>query len=175
MKTEYKDFEVLIPTPDGESIAEEITVSVPMIWDEEAQDFLLTPEAHEIIENTKIRYMGLLNPEQLRELRNRLGNLSQKAIGELLQVGEKSWSRWESGKQRPSRSVNLLLRALYDGEISVEYLAHISGVRPTWEKIVHCPQFFRTVEKRPILMDSQSRSEKGVEETLRGQKVVLAA
>jgi len=92
-----------------------------MEWDEELGEFLLTPRAHQIIENTKARYMGLLLPEQMKELRSRLC-LTQSQMGELLQVGEKSWTRWESGKQRPSRSVNLLLRALYDGEITVEYL-----------------------------------------------------
>lgn len=132
MKIEYRFFLVVVPTADGESIADEIPVKVPMIWDEEAQDFVLTPEAHEIIEAVKARHMGLLTPDQLRELRAQLGNLSQKAMGELLQVGEKSWCRWESGKQRPSRSVNVLLRALYDGELSVEYLEGLRKPARIW-------------------------------------------
>jgi DNA-binding transcriptional regulator YiaG len=167
VKHQLQDFEVLVPSTDGHSVIEKVTVPVPMIWDEDLGEFLLTPEAHEIIETTKARYMGLLLPAQLLELRDRL-NLTQHEIGELLQIGEKSWSRWEGGKQRPSRSFNLLLRALYDGEISIEYLAHISGVRPAWNKIIRC-KFFKVGAKRPILMNLPSRSQRqlypGAEET----------
>jgi DNA-binding transcriptional regulator YiaG len=155
---ELRDIEVLIPSTDGRSVIEKIMVPVPMIWNEDLGEFLLTPEAHEIIESTKARYMGLLLPNQLLELRERL-SLTQREIGQLLQIGEKSWSRWEGGKQRPSRSANLLLRALYDGQISVEYLAHISGIHPAWNKIIRC-KFFKGRAKKPILMDLRNRSER---------------
>jgi DNA-binding transcriptional regulator YiaG len=87
-----------------------------------------TPEAHEMIEDTKARHMGLLLPAQFKELRERY-DFSQKEMGELFQVGEKSWTRWESGKHRPSRSINLLIRALYEGKIPVNYLLKQAGKR----------------------------------------------
>jgi DNA-binding transcriptional regulator YiaG len=121
MKTEQREFEVHVPKADGSGIAETVKVKVPVCWDEELQDWLMTPEGHEIIDDTKARLTGLLLPGQLKELRDRFG-YSQKQMGELFQVGEKSWTRWETGKQRPSRSINLLIRALYDGEISINYL-----------------------------------------------------
>jgi DNA-binding transcriptional regulator YiaG len=155
---QLREFEVLVPSTDGHTTTERVTVRVPMKWDAELEEFLLTAEAQEIIESTKARYMGLLLPTQLSELRERL-NFTQKAIGELLQIGEKSWSRWESGRQRPSRSVNLLLRALYDGQIGVEYLEHIAGLRPAWGKIIRC-EFFKVVRKRPIRMDPPVRLER---------------
>jgi transcriptional regulator with XRE-family HTH domain len=151
MNAELRDFEVIIPTVDGKSVADRVTVSVPMIWDEELQTYLLTPQAHEIIDDTKARHMGLLLPSQLRQLRERL-NLTQKEIGELLQVGEKSWSRWESGKHRPSRSVNLLMRALYDGELSVEYLERATSSRPSWDLIAYY-SFTDDGNRMPLLMD----------------------
>ena len=61
---EYRDFEVLIPDIDGKSIVDRVVVSVPVVWDDELQTYLLTPEAHEIIDNTKARYMGLLLPHR---------------------------------------------------------------------------------------------------------------
>ena len=70
--------------------------------------------------------IGLLSPAQMKELRERF-DYSQREMGELFQVGEKSWTRWETGKQRPSRSMNLLIRALYDGEISINYLLKRAG------------------------------------------------
>jgi transcriptional regulator with XRE-family HTH domain len=99
---------------------------------EEVKEWLLTPEAHEAIEATKARLIGLLLPEQFKELRQRY-RYSQKEMGELFQVGEKSWTRWESGKQRPSRSINLLIRALYEGQVSVNYLLKLAGKPPRQE------------------------------------------
>ena len=129
MRTKKEAFEVLVPNLDGTGIADRVVVEIPLEWDEEMQQWLLTPEAHQIIEDTKARHMGLLLPAQFRELRERYG-LSQKEMGELFQAGEKSWTRWETGKQRPSRMVSLLIRALYEGAISVNYLLQKAGKPP---------------------------------------------
>ena len=129
MKTKTENFEVLVPNLDGTDVAERVTVTIPMEWDEELKEWLLTAEAHQIIEDTKARHMGLLLPAQLKELRLR-HDLTQKEMGELFQVGEKSWTRWESGKHRPSRSINLMIRSLYEGEMSLNYLLKQAGKEP---------------------------------------------
>ena len=126
-----RPFEVTIPTPDGTAVAERIPIKVPMLWDEDIQEWLLTPAAEEEIEITKARYMGLLQPAELRALRERFG-LSQQAIGDLLQIGAKSWTRWETGRQRPSRSINLLLKALHAGMISPTQLRRLCQTPPDW-------------------------------------------
>lgn len=128
-----RPFEVTIPTPDGETVADRIKINVPMEWDEDIHDWTLTPEAEERIETTKARHMGLLLPEQLRALRERLG-LTQKAIGDLLQIGAKSWTRWETGAQRPSRSLNLLLRAVHNGWITPQQLGLLCAPQPDWSE-----------------------------------------
>jgi hypothetical protein len=51
--------EVTIPTSDGQSVAERIPIRVPMQWDAELGEWLLTPDAEAIIENAKARHMGL--------------------------------------------------------------------------------------------------------------------
>lgn len=129
MKTKIEEFEVLVPNLDGTGVAEKVKVNVPLCWDEEIKEWLLTPEAHETIDNTKARRMGLLLPAQMKELRERY-DYSQKEMGEIFQVGEKSWTRWETGKHRPSRSINLLIRALYEDEISINYLLKRAGRLP---------------------------------------------
>lgn len=126
MKTKFQDFEVRIPNLEGEGIAETVTVKVPLEWDEELKQWLLTHKGNQIIEDTKARHMGLLLPHEFKELRDRYG-CTQREMGELFQVGEKSWTRWESGRQRPSRSMSLLVRALYDGAISLTYLRVRAG------------------------------------------------
>ncbi len=126
MKTRQREFEILIPKADGSGVAEKVKVMVPVRWDEEVQTWVMTPEAHRIIDDAKARLIGLLLPAEFKELRERYG-YTQKEMGALLQVGEKSWTRWESGKQRPSRSLNLLIRALSEGEISLNYLLKRAG------------------------------------------------
>lgn len=139
MKTKNEEFEVLVPNIEGNAVAEKVKVQIPLQWDKEVQEWLLTPEAHQIIENTKARHMGLLLPAQLKELRERY-DCTQNEMGELFQVGEKSWTRWESGKHRPSRSINLLIRALYEGEISINYLLKRAGKPQCKAKVVAVAQ-----------------------------------
>ena len=129
MKTKLEDFEVLIPNTDGTAVEKRVTVQILLQWDEELEMWILTPEAHRLIDDTKAEHMGLLLPSQLKELRQRL-HFTQKQMGEIFQVGEKSWTRWESGKHRPTRSMSLLIRALYDGEVSLDYLLRRAGKAP---------------------------------------------
>ncbi|MDQ3199589.1 MAG: helix-turn-helix domain-containing protein [Verrucomicrobiota bacterium] len=116
------DFEVAIPNAERTSIVERVTVRVPVTLDSTTGEEILTPEALDLIEDTQARYMGLLLPGEIRALRKSLG-LTQVAFGELLQVGEKTATRWETGRGRPSRSLNVLLCALRDGKIPTRYLA----------------------------------------------------
>jgi DNA-binding transcriptional regulator YiaG len=133
MNTKSEIFEVCIPNFEGDGIACKVPVTIPLEWDDELKLWLMGPEANRIVEDTKARHMGLLLPDQLKELRERY-HYTQKEMGALFQVGEKSWTRWESGKHRPSRSINLLIRALYEGAISVDYLLKRAG-QPSREQI----------------------------------------
>jgi putative zinc finger/helix-turn-helix YgiT family protein len=128
---EMIDFEVLIPTMDGTGIADRITIEIPITRDPVTGEELLTPEAHEKIEQTQARHMGLLTPDELKAIRSRLG-LTQRGLGDLLQVGEKSYTRWETGRARPSRSINVLLRALRDGKLSIPYLQSLQKPVVDW-------------------------------------------
>jgi transcriptional regulator with XRE-family HTH domain len=65
--------------------------------------------------------MGLMLPENIQQLREGL-QLTQREISDLLQLGGKTWSRWETGRERPSRSMNILLSALRDRKLDVRYL-----------------------------------------------------
>jgi len=130
-RIELRRHEVTIPSPDGQSVQERIPIKVPMEWDAELGEWLLTAEAEANIENTKARYLGLLLPHELLELRQRLG-LTQTQIGDLLQIGAKSWTRWETGKQRPSRSINLLLRTLQKGHVSLSELQEMNAPKHDW-------------------------------------------
>ena len=112
---------VIIPTATGDGIAETIYKDVPAWQDPATGEIYLDGEAREILDGVKARYMGILLPGQLRDLRTAIGT-TQRGMAELLQLGEKSWTRWETGVERPSRSMNLLLCSVYDGKVDVNYL-----------------------------------------------------
>jgi putative zinc finger/helix-turn-helix YgiT family protein len=120
-KTVYTEFEVEIPNADRTRIVEKVTIQVPVYYDPVTGEEMLTSEALDLIENTQARYMGIMLPDEIRSLRKQFG-LTQREFGELLQVGEKTATRWETGRGRPSRSLNVLLCALRDRRLPIYYL-----------------------------------------------------
>lgn len=121
---------VQIPTLDGTAIAETVEVEVDAYQNPNDGEVYLTGQALEELDASKARHLGLLLPEEIKDLREQLG-LTQKRMSELLQIGEKSYCRWETGRERPSRSLNLLLAALLDGRIDVAYLE--SRFKPSFD------------------------------------------
>lgn len=130
-KIELIDFEVVIPSIDGSEVVDRIQVKIPVTRDSETGETLLTPEAHDKIEQTQARHMGLISPAELKMIRQRFG-LTQRQLGNLLQVGEKSYTRWETGRARPSRSLNVLLCALRDGRLPIPYLQSLQRPFVEW-------------------------------------------
>jgi DNA-binding transcriptional regulator YiaG len=114
----------MIPSSDGRSSIGKETIEVPAWRDPESGEIFLDDRAIAKIEQTKARLMGLLSPKEIKALRSRMG-LSQAKISDLLQIGQKSWTRWETGRERPSRVINVLLRALADEKIDRNYLLRI--------------------------------------------------
>lgn len=119
-------FDIYLPaTEDKESVFVE-TIEVE-VYENFGEDFL-TPESSELIERTTARHMGFLHGKDIRDLRKRLG-LTQDQLSELLDCGEKSLSRWESGRGLPSGIVNKLLRLLDEEHVTVESLNAVTGPR----------------------------------------------
>lgn len=129
LPTKKIPFEIYLPatvdTPP--KFVETIMVEVYENFGEE----FLTAESSELIERTRARHMGYLHGKDIRDLRKRL-NLTQDELSALLECGEKSLSRWESGRGLPSGIVNKMLRLLDEGFVSPASLAAVSGPRPSW-------------------------------------------
>ena len=110
-----------------------------------------------MIDKTKARHMGLLLPEEIRALREHL-RLSQSEMSELLQIGAKSYTRWESGRERPSRSSNLLLRSLWDGKIDVGYLRSLKDAHHDWWGDIDNPP--HGLRPRPYIISFDAQEDK---------------
>jgi putative zinc finger/helix-turn-helix YgiT family protein len=121
MITKEVEFKVYIPNLEGDAVTEEVPIQVTVSVDPRTGEEYLTPESIQLIEDTRVRYMGLLSPQEIKDMRSSL-KLSQQQMSELLQAGEKSFTRWESGRSRPSRMVNVLLRLIYEGKVFISDL-----------------------------------------------------
>jgi DNA-binding transcriptional regulator YiaG len=120
-EVKMRPFDIHIPNLEGDGVTEIIRIDIPVRIDPQNGQEILTTEAHDLIEKTKARRMGLMSADEIRELRGRL-DLTQEEMSDLLQIGAKTYTRWESGRARVSRSMNVLLCALRDGRIDVNYL-----------------------------------------------------
>lgn len=111
--------EVVIPNADG-TIREKVSVEVVAYRDHDGEIYL-PGESIEKIDRVKARYMGIILPEQLKEYRKR-NHKTQEEMCEILGLGKRTWTRWESGAERPSRSLNKLLGVLWLGRLKLEDL-----------------------------------------------------
>lgn len=74
------------------------------------EDFI-ADELSKAIERVQYHRLGLLSPEQIRQVREKTG-LSAVEISQLLNAGDKSYTRWESGKSIHNKSTDTLIRLI---------------------------------------------------------------
>ncbi len=142
---ELIDFEVRIPNLDGDGVSDIHTIKVPARRSSSGK-WILTSEALEQIERTQSRYMGLMTPKEIKELRIRF-QLTQVQMSKLIQAGEKSYTRWENGRVRLSRLVNIILCAIRDGLLPLTYLQTLYEEGCDWYKKVKA---YEAVAERPV-------------------------
>ena len=70
---------------------------------------IIPHETSEAIERERNRRLGLLTPVEIRAVRARTG-LSAVDMASLLGVGEKTYTRWESGRSLHNKSSDTLIR-----------------------------------------------------------------
>ncbi len=145
------NYPVKIPNTNGDGFSETIEVEVDA-WKDLDGEIIIEGEVKAQLESIKARRMGLMSPDEIKELRAELG-LTQKRLSELLQIGEKSWTRWETGRERPSRSINVLLCALRDERIDEEYLESLrTGTKPpaqVWSGAIRQFRTYASAEVQP--------------------------
>ena len=73
----------------------------------------ITDEFSERLSEAYRQAVGLLSPTEIRAHRTGLG-LSQKGLADALKISESTLSRWETGSQIQQRSMDLLLRLVFE-------------------------------------------------------------
>ena len=115
--------DVSICNPDG-SVREVVKVEVDAMKAPDGEIYL-DGDALAKLDRVKARYEGIMLPDDIRQLRERFG-LTQTEISNALGLGGKTWTRWETGRERPSRSMNNMLVFLHNGKLTLEDFEHIA-------------------------------------------------
>ncbi|MFC4994455.1 helix-turn-helix domain-containing protein [Rubritalea tangerina] len=132
------DYDVHVPNPRDPEKVEVRTIKVPARLLFEDGPEVLAEGATELIEATKARFMGLMQPGEIKALRTSLLQVKQSRFSELLGLGAKTPSTWENGRERPSRSLNLLLRLIEHYKPSEDILEelHCGFIKPAEENVI---------------------------------------
>lgn len=88
-------------------------------------EIVLDDAAMTTVEGARRQALGLLSPQEIRDLRTRLGR-TQAGMSELLGIGEKTYCRWESGSYMQSEASDRYLRLLIAEQRNVELLEDIA-------------------------------------------------
>ena len=80
-------------------------------WEEceVCKEVILPPELIESLDEQRYIRLGLLSPTEIKAIRVKAG-LSQSEISKLLGIGEKTYTRWETGKSLQNKSSDNLIR-----------------------------------------------------------------
>jgi len=78
-------------------------------------------ETEKILTDFRRKVDGLLTSDEIKAIREKYG-LTQKEFAELLDVGEKTFTRYENGQVTQSRAMDILLRYLNDDPSVIEKL-----------------------------------------------------
>jgi HTH-type transcriptional regulator/antitoxin MqsA len=104
----HRDVRPLTLTFKGESI----TFDMPGWYGDQPDDGVFDPEDMKIsdraLNRLKARYEGLLEPEEIKRIRKKLG-LTQEAAGKLIGGGARAFQRYEAGDLLPSRAISSAL------------------------------------------------------------------
>jgi len=89
-------------------------------------EIVLDDLAMSVIEATRRRALGLLTPEEIRDLRLAAGR-TQSSMSQVLGIGEKTYCRWESGTYVQSEASDRYLRLLIGNPENLRLLEQIAA------------------------------------------------
>jgi putative zinc finger/helix-turn-helix YgiT family protein len=92
---------------------------------EKCGEAILDDRAMSIIEAARREALGLLSPEEIRGFRTSLQK-SQGSMSALLGIGEKTYTRWESGAFIQSEAFDRYLRLLMENDENLALLQRIA-------------------------------------------------
>ncbi len=111
-----------------------VTFAMPGWYCDHSEESLHTGEDMKVsdraLNRLKARSEGLLEPEEIRRIRKKLG-LSQTAAGEIIGGGPRAFQKYEAGDLLPSRAISSALTLLDHDPSSLQVLTarHHAGAQ----------------------------------------------
>jgi putative zinc finger/helix-turn-helix YgiT family protein len=127
----------------------------------ECGEVFLDNDATEKIESARLHAMRRLSPAAIRAFRERLGK-TQIEMAALLGLGEKTYSRWESGAYIQNAASDRYLRLAMANEANVAILQQLAQREPDlvdkpWTIAVIRVQTFPALAESEALLDTERR------------------
>ncbi len=108
-----------------EPVADDNPITVPGVWVERCDhcgEIFFPGETTRFIESVVAEQTEQLTSRELERIREDLGVATQDEMSEVLGLGLKTYHKWESGRQFPTRSMCYYIRVLADVPGAFEFL-----------------------------------------------------
>ena len=142
-----------------EEVAEDNPLTIPGVWVDRCDhcgEIVFPGDTAHFIESVVAEHTEQLSPRELERIREDLGVQTQDEMSELLGLGTKTYHKWESGAQFPTRSMSYYIRILARFPEAFDWLRNREWRRANrvaaavsageWEKIF--PELFRSGASR---------------------------
>jgi putative zinc finger/helix-turn-helix YgiT family protein len=129
----------LVQIDHTEPVADDNPITVPGVWVERCDhcgEIVYPGETTRFIESVVAKQTEQLIPRELERIREDLGVATQDEMSEILGLGLKSYHKWESGKQYPTRSMSYYIRVLAEFPQAFDWLR-----RRAWRQKNRLSQF----------------------------------
>ncbi len=115
----------LVQVEHVEEVAEDDPLTIPGVWVDRCDrcDEIVFPgDTVRFIESLVAEQTEQLTPRELERIREDLGVRTQDEMSEALGLGAKTYHKWESGAQFPTRSMSYYIRLLAEFPQAFEWL-----------------------------------------------------
>ncbi|MGO9201850.1 MAG: type II TA system antitoxin MqsA family protein [Limisphaerales bacterium] len=115
----------LVQIDHTEPVADDNPITVPGVWVERCDhcgEIVFPGETTRFIESAVAEQTEQLSPRELERIREDLGVATQDEMSEVLGLGLKTFHKWESGRQFPTRSMSCYIRVLADVPGAFDFL-----------------------------------------------------
>ncbi len=115
----------LVQIDHTERVADDNPITVPGVWVERCDhcgEIVFPGGTTRFIESAVAEQTEQLTPRELERIREDLGVATQDEMSEILGLGLKTYHKWESGRQFPTRSMSYYIRVLADVPGTFDFL-----------------------------------------------------
>lgn len=115
----------LVQIDHTENVAEDNPLTIPGVWVDRCNhcgEIVFPGDTTHFIESVVADQTEQLAPRDFERIREDLGTPTQDEMSEVLGLGVKTYHKWESGAQFPTRSMTYYIRVLAEFPQAFEYL-----------------------------------------------------